>query len=258
MWDSVCSNKICFNFEKSREQMLHLNRILSVKPTISAKNRPIRPEFLKRGGPQIEKQKQTQTKIKKENNLVKKQIKEIFNKPGKYYQRKTEIYPAFRRQDSRKYDESFKFFEIKENNIKFRDRIKSCRPYLNHKEMRKEAHNQEKYLLNLLKRPKNIPIKPPLNFVSVEKIKNKLFLYEQKNENNFIKSKSQAGGISQRRATSARKSNKSDGRDKKSNISQSAKKRKNLRIDEKNKNQRNNSNKKRKKDSTTTKNSTGN
>lgn len=265
MWNTVCSNRICFDMDKSREQILHLNRLLTIRPTLSATKEPIRPEFLKRRGPQIEKQKQIQTKIDVENNLVRRQIYEILTKPGKYCQRPTEVYPAFRRYGSWKYDDIIKFIKINESNIKLQNRINACRPHVDNEELRKNAYNQEKYLFNLLNRPKNIPISPALHFVSIDQIKNKIILYGQQNAyyNNLNKSKSQGGGTNSKRPSSAKKSNnsktnKSNKSENKTNRSQSAKKQKSLRIEEENKNQNNNADiKENKKDFTTTKNTTG-
>ena len=253
--------------EKSREQNQHLERLLTVKPTMSSTNRPYEPEFLKSRGPQIEKQKQIQDKINYENELVKSQINEIFTKPGKYCQQTPQIYPAFRRNGNYKYNDLMKMIKIYESNLKFNKKIKTCRPCIDNKELMKNAENQEKYLYNLLNRPKNIPITPSLNFLSIDQLKNKInnqILYDQY-INNMNKSKSQAKGTSAKRSESAKKSNnnsklnkskQSNKNENKVSRSQSAKKQNILKIDDENKMENNKAKAKGNKKETTTKNTT--
>ena len=269
MWNFVCSNRICFDIDKSREQNLHLERLLTIKPTMNSANRPKKPDFLQRRGPQIEKQKQIQDKINYENQLVKSQINEIYSKPGKYCQQPPQQYPAFRRYGPLKYNEAMKLIKIYESNLKFQNKIQTCRPSIDNKNLMKDAENQERYLFNLLNRPKSIPITPSLNFLSIEQVKNRInnqILYaQQEYYNNMNRSKSQTKGTSAKRGGSAKKSsnnsklNKSQKSNKSGNKvsrSQSAKKQKALNIDDVNKMENNKANIKENKKETTTKNTT--
>ena len=267
MWKSVCFNRICFDIDKSREQNQHLERLLTIKPTMNSTNRPHIPEFITRRGPQIEKRKQIQEKINYENQLVKTQINEIYTKPGKYCQKPPQKYPAFRRNGSYKYSDLIKQIKIYESNIKFQNKIQTCRPCIDNKDIKKDAENQKKYLYNLLNRPKSIPITPSLKFYSVDQIINKAnkFIAQQEYYNSIKSSKNQAKGTSVKRGGSAKKSSNNSklNKSKKSNKcenkvskSQSAKKQKNIKIDDDNKNENNKDNLKGDKKETTTKNTT--
>ena len=69
MWNTACTNKICFTQDKTNEQNLHLKRLFCTRPQINV-TRPFVPEFLLLRGPQKEKRKQIQDKIDKENFIL--------------------------------------------------------------------------------------------------------------------------------------------------------------------------------------------
>ena len=64
MWNTSCTNKICFTKEKTYEQNLHLKRLFSIKPRINV-TEPYIPSFLYSGGWQREKKDKKKIKWKK-------------------------------------------------------------------------------------------------------------------------------------------------------------------------------------------------
>ena len=61
MWNTSCSNKICFTQDKTYEQNLHLKRLFCVRPEINV-TRPFSPKFLEIRAPQKEKRRQVRLK----------------------------------------------------------------------------------------------------------------------------------------------------------------------------------------------------
>jgi len=276
MWNTFCTNKICFTQEKTNEQNLHLKRLFCTRPQIDL-TEPFTPNFLKIRAPQKEKRRQTQDKIDRENNILAKKKLEIFFKNGKYSKYEVEpkqIYPAFRRYSRLKFHDIIKIININIENHKLEDKLVNLKSIYDNREMRKEAEKQERYLYNLLNRPKSIPFTPALNFISIEQLHNRLknqlilqqqYLNEQENSNN--------GNISKRRnsATQIRnntnnnsKINKSNGdngkngnRTNRSQRSQSSKNKKTLKINsdiqiDNNNNNKDENNRKTKKETGTT------
>lgn len=173
MWNTACSNKLCFNKDKTNEQNLHLSRLFCIRPQVNT-TRPFVPKFLEIRAPQKEKKKQIQAQINKDNNILNNKIIEVFLKNSKYSQQPKKEYPAFRRYSNLKYEDIIRLSNIALENIKFENKIANLRPTYDCGEMRKEAEKQEIYLNNLLNRPKSIPFTPSLNFISIEQLHSRL------------------------------------------------------------------------------------
>ena len=283
MWNTSCSNRICFTQDRTYEQNLHLKRLFCVRPEINV-TRPFSPKFLEIRAPQKEKRRQTQDKINKENDILTKKILEVYFKNGKYSKyvvKPKEIYPAFRRYSGLKFNDIIKLVKINNDNFRLENKLLNLKSTYDNEEMRKEAEKQEKYLNNLLNRPKSIPFTPALNFISIEqlhsRLKNQLirqqqYLNEQQNINN-----ENTGNNSKRRNSSHQlrngtennskidkingESNKKGNKTNRSQRSQSSKKKKSLNLngDMQIDNNKNNDDidKKVKKETGTTKSNTG-
>lgn len=241
MWNTACTNKICFTQDKTYEQNLHLKRLYCIRPQINV-TRPFIPEFLLLGGPQREKRKQIQDKIDKENLILMKKKIEILIKNGKYSKyvvEPKEIYPAFRRYSNYKISDIINFIHIHKDNQRLKNKITNLKSTYDNGEMRKEAENQEKYLHNILNRPKSIPFTPALRFESIDqihrKLKNKLIIQQYFTEMNNINENNKRGNSANYTKTSGNNSkiNKTNGKNKngnKSNRSQSSKNKRSLQI----------------------------
>ena len=245
MWTTACSNKICFTQEKTLEQNLHLKRLFFIRPQINIEE-PYVPRFLRVKGSQKENKRQIQNKIDKDNNILEKKILEIYFKNGKYSKYEVEpkqIYPAFRRYSNFKFDEIMRILNINFDNYRFQNKIINLKPNYDYGEMRKEAEKQEKYLYNILNRPKSIPFAPALNFISIEQLHNRLknsFLKQKQNltDQQSIKSKNRGNSAIQMRTKSndskinksTDENNISDNKNNRSKRSQSSKNKKTLNL----------------------------
>lgn len=242
MWNTACTNKICFTQDKTYEQNLHLKRLFCTRPQINV-SKPFIPEFLLLRGPQKEKRKQIQDKIDKENFILDKKKLEVLIKNGKYSKyvvEPKETYPAFRRYSKYKISDIINFIHIYNDNQRLKNKISTLKSIYDNGEMRKEAENQEKYLQNILNRPKSIPFTPALNFISIDqlhrRLKNQLikqqYFTEQNNNGNknsenienHIKTNSNNSKIK------GNKNNKSENKTNRSQRSQSSKNKRSLKI----------------------------
>lgn len=270
MWNTSCSNKICFTQDKTYEQNLHLKRLFCIRPEINT-TEPYKPDFLKIKAPQKAKRKQTQDQIDKDNYILEKKLLEVFIKNGKYSRYEVEpkeIYPAFRRYSRLKFSDIINLIKIHFENQKLENKLINIKSTYDNGNLRKEAEKQQKYLNNILNRPKSISFTPALNFISIEqlhkRLKNQLFIQQrylngQQNNNDNLKRRHSSSYLPNN--TNNSKMNKSNGqinksgnKSNRSHRSQSSKNRKSLKInndidagnDEK-------SNKKNKKEGGTTK-----
>ena len=244
MWNTYCSNKICFTQDKTYEQNLHLKRLFCMRPHIDI-SEPYKPDFLKIRGPQREKRRQIQDSIDKGNYLLEKKLFEVYLKNGNYnkYDLEPKLYPAFRRYSRLKLSDIIKMIHINNDNHRLENKLITLKSIYDNGEMRKEAEKQEKYLHNILNRPKSIPFTPSLNFISIEQLHKKLkkqlikqqqYLNEQQKTNeNMIKRGNSANQL-KTNSNNNSKINKSTGQNNKSgnktNRSQSSKNRKSLKI----------------------------
>jgi hypothetical protein len=260
MWNTACTNKICFNKDKTNEQNLHLTRLFSIRPIVNT-TEPFAPRFLKIRAPQKEKQKQIQTEINRVNNILENKIIDALIKNSKYSQQPRILYPAFRRYSNLKFEDIVRLSNIALENIKFENKKSNLKATYEYDDLRKEAEKQERYLNNLLNRPKSIPFTPALNFISIEQLHNRLKRKLIREQQYLSGERNSTEGTVKRRGNSASqmrtntnnnnsKVNKSNGESNKTgnktNRSQSSKKRSSLKI---NTDIENNS--KKKKDTTT-------
>jgi hypothetical protein len=270
MWNTSCTNKICFTKEKAYEQNLHLKRLFSIKPRINV-TEPYIPSFLYSGGWQREKKRQEEDKVEKTNYIYFNKILETKMRHSKYSKYEVEpkqIYPAFRRYSKYKLDDIIKMLNIKKDNVRLENKLSEIKSTYERGEMRKEAEKQTKYLNNLLNRPKSIPYAPQLEFLSIDQVNNRL-------RNKIIKTqryfRTQSSITDEKRRNSMRelrnkmnnsnikgKKNKSFNKSNTSKKNQDSKDKKSLKITENNcvngkKESINSSNKKTNKKETTTK-----
>jgi len=270
MWNTSCTNKICFTKEKTYEQNLHLKRLFSIKPRINV-TEPYIPSFLYSGGWQREKKRQEEDKVEKTNYIYFNKILETKMRHSKYSKYEVEpkqIYPAFRRYSKYKLDDIIKMLNIKKDNVRLENKLSEIKSTYERGEMRKEAEKQTKYLNNLLNRPKSIPYAPQLEFLSIDQVNNRL-------RNKIIKTqryfRTQSSITDEKRRNSMRelrnkmnnsnikgKKNKSFNKSNTSKKNQDSKDKKSLKITENNcvngkKESINSSNKKTNKKETTTK-----
>ena len=176
MWNTSCTNKICYSKEKTYEQNLHLRRLFSIKPRINV-TEPYIPSFLYSGGWQREKRRQEEDKVERVNYIYFNKILETkmrHSKYSRYVVEPKQIYPAFRRYSRYKLDDIIKMLNIKKDNVRLENKISEIKSSYERGEMRKEAERQTKYLNNLLNRPKSIPHAPQLQFLSIDQINNRL------------------------------------------------------------------------------------
>ena len=176
MWNTSCTNKICYSKEKTYEQNLHLRRLFSIKPRINV-TEPYIPSFLYSGGWQREKKRQEEDKVEKTNYIYFNKILETKMRHSKYSKYEVEpkqIYPAFRRYSKYKLDDIIKMLNIKKDNVRLENKLSEIKSTYERGEMRKEAEKQTKYLNNLLNRPKSIPYAPQLEFLSIDQVNNRL------------------------------------------------------------------------------------
>ena len=270
MWNTSCTNKICYTKEKTYEQNLHLRRLFSIKPRINV-TEPYIPSFLYSGGWQREKKRQEEDKVEKTNYIYFNKILETKMRHSKYSKYEVEpkqIYPAFRRYSKYKLDDIIKMLNIKKDNVRLENKLSEIKSTYERGEMRKEAEKQTKYLNNLLNRPKSIPYAPQLEFLSIDQVNNRL-------RNKIIKTqryfRTQCSITDEKRRNSMRelrnkmnnsniknKKNKSFNKSKNNKKNQDSKDKKSLKITENNcvngkKESINSSNKKTNKKETTTK-----
>ena len=270
MWNTSCSNKICFTKEKTYEQNLHLRRLFSIRPRITI-TEPYIPYFMHSGGWQREKKRQEEDKVEKTNYIYFNKILETKMRHSKYSKYEVEpkqIYPAFRRYSKYKLDDIIKMLNIKKDNVRLENKLSEIKSTYERGEMRKEAEKQTKYLNNLLNRPKSIPYAPQLEFLSIDQVNNRL-------RNKIIKTqryfRTQSSITDEKRRNSMRelrnkmnnsnikgKKNKSFNKSNTSKKNQDSKDKKSLKITENNcvngkKESINSSNKKTNKKETTTK-----
>ena len=243
MWNTSCTNRICFTQDKTYEQNLHLKRLFCIRPEINV-TEPYKPNFLRIRGPQKEKRKQIQNQIDKDNIILEKKKLEIIIKNGKYSKYEVEpkqIYPAFRRYSRLKLSDIIKLINIGFENKRLENKLINLKSTYDNREMRKEAEKQEKYLQNILNRPKSIPFTPALKFKSIQQlhnifkkqlIKQQQYFNEQENNNGNVRRHS--AKYLRTNTNNNSRINKSNGQnnknENKTNRSQSSKNRKSLKI----------------------------
>lgn len=182
MKKSLYLNNICYSLDKERDQLLHLKRLYTIKPTLKI-DPPVRPKFLKNNNSKILKRAQTQIRIDYENNILARKILEINYKNGEYNQNKLRPkndYPAFRRTYfNYKYQDIEKMKTILVENINLNNRLNKVKSYYNSEDINEDARKQEKYLNNILAKNRIIKAPPELGYYNIDQYKN---LVEAQNE----------------------------------------------------------------------------
>ena len=182
MKKSLYLNNICYSLDKERDQLLHLKRLYTIKPTLKI-DPPVRPKFLKNNNSKILKRAQTQIRIDYENNILARKILEINYKKGEYNQNKLRPkndYPAFRRTYfNYKYQDIEKMKTILVENINLNNRLNKVKSYYNSEDINEDARKQEKYLNNILAKNRIIKAPPELGYYNIDQYKN---LVEAQNE----------------------------------------------------------------------------
>lgn len=246
MWKTCYQNRICYTQDQSREQNQHLERLFCIRPQTNTES-PYKPTFLKeREIHQKVKRENIENKINYENQLLDKKLVDIIFKDGQYSKNVLEPKrcPAFDRFYNHKYENLIT--TINNGNRILYTKIGTLKPNYSRIEMSKEAGKQEKYLSNILKRPRSIPYRPALNFLSIEQIKsrlekqfaNNLLFYEQqqqlKTQQNNKSKTSRKGSSIKKNGTSRKNTEGGDGGKNlnRSHRSQSSKNRKSLKINE--------------------------
>ena len=175
MKKSFYLNKICYSLDKERDQLLHLRRLYTIKPTLKIEP-PVKPKFLKINKSKLLKRAQTQLRIDYENDILERRVSEIKNKKGQYNQnilRPKSDYPAFRRTYfNYKYQDIEKMKTILEDNIIYQYRLSKVKPYYKTEDINEEAKKQKQYLNNILAKNRVIKIPPPLNYYDIDQYKN--------------------------------------------------------------------------------------
>ena len=172
MWNTQYLNRICHIQDKIREQRLHLERVITMKPVIDVEE-PIMPSFLKTRLAKKEMEEEKLTKIEYENGLMFRKILETNIHPGQYNLNllAPEIYPAFKKKKNFRYCDLKRQYDINKSNLDLYSRISTLKPTYDNRNIVKDAYRNNKYRENISK-SKNIH--PYLNFDSPEEFRRKL------------------------------------------------------------------------------------
>ena len=147
MWNYRYSNRICNNQAKIREQLRHLEALLSTKPIIED-TEPFKPGFLKLSIKSPKTMQIKKEKIKHENKKHKDAVYDIQTKPSIYnqYYLSPGKYPAFnKRNKSYNYDKKVKQKEIKKQNYVMKQRISTIRGEYDNDKLIKRDRQIRKY-----------------------------------------------------------------------------------------------------------------
>ena len=173
MWNTQYLNRICHIQDKIREQRLHLERVITMKPVIDVEE-PIMPSFLKTRLAKKEMEEEKLTKIEYENGLMFRKILETNIHPGQYNINRLapEIYPAFKKKKNFRFCDLKRQYDINKSNLDLYSRISTLKPTYDNRNIVKDAYRNNKYRENISK-SKNIQ-NPYLNFDSPEEFRRKL------------------------------------------------------------------------------------
>lgn len=185
MWNLQYSNRICQNQAKIREQLRHLEGLISTKTTID-NSVPFKPSFFDLKYKFTKNQEIKKEKITKENMKFQKRLQEIHARPSSYNKRNLspKRYPAFDKSlRSFNYDKKIRDDKIKKDNRKWQNACKTIKGEFDNEALYRHEENIENYkrLLsnkNNLKNP-SMQFETPESFIT--KIRTHL-LYNQKME----------------------------------------------------------------------------
>ena len=175
-------NEICDSLDKERDQLLHLRRLYTIKPTFKIKS-PKKPKFLIQNNSRLLKRAETQYNIDVQNMILRNRLSYINNKDGPYnqnYLRPKTGLPAFKKSFiNYSFQDIERMRKIVKENIKFYNKVNNMKSYYDFETMTEEAKNQVKYMNNLLKQNRFINRPPSLNYIDIDKYRK---LIEAQNE----------------------------------------------------------------------------
>ena len=175
-------NEICDSLDKERDQLLHLRRLYTIKPSFKIKS-PKKPKFLIQNNSRLLKRAETQYNIDVQNMILRNRLSYINNKDGPYnqnYLRPKTGLPAFKKTFiNYSFQDIERMRKIVKENIKFYNKVNNMKSYYDFETMTEEAKNQVKYMNNLLKQNRFIKRPPSLNYIDIDKYRK---LIEAQNE----------------------------------------------------------------------------
>ena len=175
-------NEICDSLDKERDQLLHLRRLYTIKPTFKIKS-PKKPKFLIQNNSRLLKRAETQYNIDVQNMILRNRLSYINNKDGPYnqnYLRPKTGLPAFKKNFiNYSFQDIERMRKIVKENIKFYNKVNNMKSYYDFETMTEEAKNQVKYMNNLLRQNRFIKRPPSLNYIDIDKYRK---LIEAQNE----------------------------------------------------------------------------
>ena len=167
-------NEICDSLEKERDQLMHLRRLYSIKPTFKIKS-PKKPKFLINNYSRLLTRAQTQYNIDYENMKLRDRLSYISTKNGPY--NKNDLRPKSGLHLFKKTFINYSFQDVENmrktlmDNIKMYDRVNNMKSYYDFDTINKEAKLQVKYMNNISQQNRYIKKPPSLNFIDIEKFK---------------------------------------------------------------------------------------
>lgn len=172
MWNTRYSNRIVNFHNKIREQRLHLERLVTIKPMVDIKE-PYQPAFLKKNLKKKEMEEEKQATIDYQNRIYTRKIIEAAIKPGYY---NSEIlspkkYPAFEKE-KHFYSKAKEQYDINKSNQKMYMKIITLKGNYDTKNLLKRSKQDEYYKDNISKF-KTIQ-EPSLYFETPDEFKRKL------------------------------------------------------------------------------------
>ena len=180
-------NEICESLDRERDQLMHLRRLYTIKPTFKIKA-PKKPQFLIHNYSRELKRAQTQYNIENENTLLRNRLSYIYSKKGPYnqnYLRPKSGLPAFKKTYiNYSFQDVEKMKKILQDNIKIYNKVNNMKSYYTFKDINKEAKLQVKYMNNILAKNRYIKKPPSLNYIDFEQFK-KMIETQNENEENI-------------------------------------------------------------------------
>ena len=187
-------NEICDSLDKERDQLLHLRRLYTIKPTFKIKS-PKKQKFLIQNNSRLLKRAETQYNIDYQNMILRNRLSYINAKNGPYnqnYLRPKSGLPAFKKTFiNYSFQDVERMRKILLDNVKFYNKVNNMKSYYDFETMTEEANNQVKYMNNLLKQNRYIKRPPSLNYIDIDKYRKLIEaqneeeqLYDEEDDNN--------------------------------------------------------------------------
>ena len=187
-------NEICDSLDRERDQLLHLRRLYTIKPTFKIKS-PKKPKFLIQNNSRLLKRAETQYNIDYQNMILRNRLSYINAKNGPYnqnYLRPKSGLPAFKKTFiNYSFQDVERMRKILLDNAKFYNKVNNMKSYYDFETMTEEANNQVKYMNNLLKQNRYIKRPPSLNYIDIDKYRKLIEaqneeeqLYDEEDDNN--------------------------------------------------------------------------